>query len=197
MGNTSGDVTELLRAWSAGDRGALDQILPLVMDEVRMLARKALSLESRDVTIQPTELVNEAYIRLVNRETFKWQNRVQFFSCLAELMRRILVDRARRHLAAKRGAGQTPMSLDDGVFAVHAPHPDWLALDDALEDLKKIDERRYRIVMLWFFVGLTQQEIARELDISVNTVARQWQSARRWLYAQVDGTRPDAEAADG
>ena len=189
MGKTSGDVTALLRAWSDGDKQALDQVLPLVMDEVRMLARKALSLESRDVTIQPTELVHEAYLRLVDRRTFQWQDRVQFFSCLAELMRRILVDRARKHLAAKRGGGVAPLSLDDGIFAVHEPHPDWLLLDDALEDLKKIDERRFRIVMLWFFVGMTQQEIARELGISVNTVARQWQSARRWLYAQVDKTR--------
>ena len=189
MGKTSGDVTALLRAWSDGDKQALDQVLPLVMDEVRMLARKALSLESRDVTIQPTELVHEAYLRLVDRRTFQWQDRVQFFSCLAELMRRILVDRARKHLAAKRGGGVAPLSLDDGIFAVHESHPDWLLLDDALEDLKKIDERRFRIVMLWFFVGMTQQEIARELGISVNTVARQWQSARRWLYAQVDKTR--------
>ena len=194
MENTSGDVTELLRAWSDGDKDALDRVLPLVMDEVRMLARKALSLESRDVTIQPTELVNEAYLRLVNRQTFNWQDRVQFFSCLAELMRRILVDRARKHLSAKRGAGVAPLSLDEGVFAVHEPHPDWLLLDDALEDLKKIDERRFKIVMLWFFVGLTQHDIARELGISVNTVARQWQSARRWLQAQVDKTRSDDQS---
>lgn len=190
----SGEVTALLRAWSGGDREALDRILPLVMDEVRMLARKALSLESRDVTIQPTELVHEAYLRLVDRKTFHWQDRVQFFSCLAELMRRILVDRARRHLAAKRGSGVSPLSLEEGVFADPGSHPDWLRLDEALADLKKIDTRRYQIVMLWFFVGMTQQEIARELGISVNTVARQWQSARRWLYAQLDATRdPDDE----
>lgn len=192
----SGEVTALLRAWSDGDPAALNRIVPLVMDEVRMLARKALSLESREVTIQPTELVNEAYIRLVGRKTFHWQDRVQFFSCLAELMRRILVDRARRHLAAKRGAGAERLSLDEGVFADSGPHPDWLVLDDALADLQKIDARRYRIVMLWFFVGMTQYEIADELGVSVNTVARQWQSARRWLYAQLDATT-DRDENDG
>ncbi|MEM1183185.1 MAG: ECF-type sigma factor [Acidobacteriota bacterium] len=195
MTPSTGEVTELLQAWSDGDRDALDRIVPLVMDEVRQLARKALSLESRDVTIQPTELVNEAYLRLVDRKTFHWQDRVQFFSCLAELMRRILVDRARRYLAAKRGAGAARLSLEEGVFADPGIHPDWLRLDDALADLQKIDERRYRIVMLWFFVGMTQKEIADELGISVNTVARQWQSARRWLYAQLDAS--DQDGRDG
>lgn len=182
-------MTELLRAWSSGEREALDKLLPLVMDEARMLARKALSLESRAVTLQPTELVHEAYLRLVDRRTFWWHDRREFFGCLGELMRRILCDRARRYLAVKRGAGAERMSLDDGIFADREPHPDLLLLDDALNDLKKIDERKFQIVMLWFFVGMTQEEIAAELDISVNTVARQWQSARRWLHGELDAAR--------
>ncbi|MEM6795008.1 MAG: ECF-type sigma factor [Acidobacteriota bacterium] len=195
--NGSGDVTSLLREWSGGDPDALDKLIPLVMDEVRALARKALSSESRELTIQPTELVSEAYIRLVKRETYWWRDRVQFFSSLAELMRRILVDRARRHLACKRGGGALRVNLEEGIFAM--PHDDaaLVALDDALEDLRQIDERKYRIVMLWFFVGMTQQEIAEDLSISVNTVARHWQAARGWLYGELKASdRADENPGD-
>ena len=188
MPDTSSEVTHLLRQWSDGDPDALDKLMPLVIDEVRDLARKALALESPAHTLQPTALVNEAYLRLIGRKTYWWRDRAQFFSSLAELMRRILVDHARRHRAAKRGAGEAKLSLDEGFMPAGEPHPDLVALDDALKDLKVIDLKKYRIVMLWFFMGLTQQEIARELGISINTVGRQWQSARRWLQHELHST---------
>ena len=182
----SSEVTDLLRQWSSGDPSALDKLLPLVLDEVRDLARRALALESPSHTLQPTALVNEAYLRLIGRQTYWWRDRAQFFSSLAELMRRILVDHARRHLAAKRGGGEPKLSLDEGIRLVDEPHSELVALDDVLEDLKAIDPRRYQIVMLRFFMGLTQKEIARELGISVNTVGRQWQAAKRWMRHELD-----------
>ena len=193
MAKTASEVTSLLREWSDGDPDALDKLMPLVIDEVRDLARKALALESPAHTLQPTALVNEVYLRLIDRRTYWWQDRAQFFSSLAELMRRILVDHARRHRAAKRGSGEAKLSLDEALLVPSAePNPELLALDDALNDLKAIDLRRYQIVMLWFFMGLTQEEIARELGLSVNTVGRQWQAARRWLQHEIQ--RADAPA---
>ena len=187
MADPSSEVTHLLRQWSDGDPQALDKLMPLVIDEVRDLARRALSLESPGHTLQPTALVNEAYLRLIDRRTFWWKDRSQFFSSLAELMRRILVDHARRTRAAKRGGGGVKLVLSEAVLPVAEPHMDLVALDDALKDLEVIDLRKYQIVMLWFFMGLTQEEIGRELGVSVNTVARQWQSARRWLQLELQG----------
>ncbi|HEX9735406.1 MAG TPA: ECF-type sigma factor [Thermoanaerobaculia bacterium] len=186
MADTPGKVTRLLRAWSAGDPEALDRLLPLVLDEARDLARRALALESRDHTLQPTALVNEVYLRLVDRRTFWWQDRSQFFSSLAELMRRILVDHARRHRTAKRGGGVPRLRLEEMDVAADAPRPELVELDDALVALQAVDPLRYRIVMLRFFIGLTEMEIARELGLSVNTVGRKWQAARRWLRRELD-----------
>ncbi len=185
MPDTPSEVTHLLRQWSDGSPEALDKLMPLVIDEVRDLARRALASESPAHTLQPTALVNEAYLRLIGRRTYPWKGRLEFFSSLAELMRRILVDHARRHRAAKRGGGVAPLVLDEWALPAAELHPDLIALDDALEDLKVIDHRRYQIVMLWFFMGLTQEEIARELGISVNTVGRQWQAAKRWLQHEL------------
>ena len=185
MSDPSTDVTLLLRKWSDGDPQALDKLMPLVIDEVRNLARKALALEAPGHTLQPTALVNEAYLRLIDRRTYWWKDRAQFFSSLAQLMRRILVDHARRRRAAKRGGGEALLSLDEGNLQGPEPHPDLILLDEALKDLEAIDGRRYKIVMLWFFMGLTQQEIARELGLSINTVGRQWQAARRWLQHEM------------
>ncbi len=185
MPDTPSEVTHLLRKWSDGDADALDKLIPLVIDEVRTLARRMLARESPDHTLQPTELVDEAYLRLIDRKTYWWQDRRQFFSALADLMRRILVDHARRRRAAKRGGGDAKLELDERFMPAAEPDMDLIALDDALKDLEAIDHRRYQIVMLWFFVGLTQQEIARELGISINTVGRQWQAARLWLQHQL------------
>lgn len=186
MPETSTEVTRLLRVWSDGDPRALDQLMPLVMDEVRDLARRALASESKTHTLQPTDLVDEVYLRLVDRRTYWWKDRRQFFACLAQLIRQILVDHARRHRAAKRGGGEALLALEEGLLPTAEPHPQMEALDDALKDLEAIDGRRYRIVMLRFFMGMTQDEIARELGLSVNTVGRQWQSARLWLQHEIE-----------
>ncbi len=186
----STEVTHLLREWSDGDPQALDQLMPMVLDEARDLARRALAGESPGHTLQPTALVNEAYLRLIDRRTYWWKDRRQFFASLAELMRQILIDHARRHLAAKRGGGEAKLSLDEGMFAAERPHPDLLALDDALEELEVIDSRRYQIVMLRFFMGLTQKEIAGELGMSINTVGRQWQAAKLWLQHEIQHAAP-------
>ncbi len=191
----SSQVTKLLQNWSTGDPQALDRLLPMVVDEVRDMARRALAREVPHHSLQPTALVNEVYLRLVDRQVYWWQDRSQFFACLSELMRRILVDHARRRRAVKRGSGEPKLSLDEALMVRDDPHPELLALNDALEALKDIDSRRYRIVMLWFFVGLTQQEIADELSISVNTVGRQLQTAKRWLRLQLDNTTADAAGA--
>ncbi len=193
MPPTSTEVTHLLRAWTDGDPQALDDLMPLVLDEVRALARKALRAESPDHTLQPTELINEAYLRLVDRKSYWWKDRRQFFSSLADLMRQILVDHARRRRAAKRGGGEPKLPLEEGALPALERDTDLIALDDALKELKEISEQRYRIVMLWFFVGLTQKEIARELGISINTVGRQWQAARRWLKRRIERSDSDPD----
>ncbi len=185
MPATSTEVTRLLQNWSAGDKDALDRLIPLIFDDVKDLARRAMAGEAPGHTLQPTALVAEAYERLVDRKTYDWRDRKQFFSSLADLMRRILVDHARRRNAAKRGGGAPKLPLDEGMLPALGRDLDLEALDDALEELEEIDERRYRIVMLWFFVGLTQKEIARELGMSINTVGRQWQATRRWLLRRI------------
>ena len=191
MNKPSGDVTRLLRAWSDGDLDALNELLPLILDEARMIARRALAGEGDGYTLEPTELVNEAYLRLVERKTFWWQGRAQFFCAVAELMRRILVDRARKKKAAKRGGGAANLSLDESIFQVDEPHPDLALLDDALNVLKKMDQSKYDVVMLWFFVGLTQKEIARELEIGINTVGRRWTAARAFLRLEMSRAQQD------
>lgn len=197
MKKTSGEVTRLLRAWSDGDTDALNQLLPMILDEARMIARRALVGEAADITLEPTELVNEAYLRLVDRKTYWWNGRAQFFCAIAELMRRILVDRARKKKAAKRGAGAVKLSLEETLFRVDEPDPELVYLDDALEALKRVDERKYQVVMLWFFVGLTQKEIARELEIGINTVGRDWTAAKAFLRSEMRRARPASEDEPG
>ncbi len=190
MPTPSTEVTRLLQSWSAGDKDALDQLIPLIYDDVRDLARRAMAGEAPGHTLQPTALVAEAYERLVDRKSWDWRDRKQFFSTLADLMRRILVDHARRRSAAKRGGGAPKLPLEEGMLPALERDTDMVALDEALEELKAIDERRYRIVMLWFFVGLTQKEIARELGMSINTVGRQWQATRLWLQRRIQRSAP-------
>ncbi len=192
MPATSTEVTRLLQDWSAGDKDALDKLIPLIYDDVRDLAKRAMAGEAPGHTLQPTALVAEAYERLVDRKTWDWRDRKQFFSSLADLMRRILVDHARRRNAAKRGGGALKLPLEEGMLPALERDTDMVALDGALEELKAIDERRYRIVMLWFFVGLTQKEIAHELGMSINTVGRQWQATKLWLQRRI--RHPDMRA---
>ena len=192
MPEPSSAVTHLLREWSDGDAEALGKLMPLVVDEVRDLARKALALEAPGHTLQPTALVNEVYMRLVDRRTYWWKDRRQFFASLAQLIRRILVDHARRRKAAKRGGGEPKLSLEESILEAAEPHPDLVALDDALDELEAIDPRRHQIVMLYYFMGFTQEEIAREMGLSINTVGRQLQAAKLWLQNAIRRSDPKA-----
>jgi RNA polymerase sigma factor (TIGR02999 family) len=177
------DVTTLLHAWSAGDRSACDQLVPLVYQELRRRAAARLRRERPNHTLQPTALVHEAYLRLVNQDRVAWQNRAQFFGVASEMMRRILVDHARRALMAKRSGGWIQVPLGDGARVEPTPDVDVLDLNDALTRLAAFDPRKSRIAELRFFGGLSLSEAAHVLGVSVATVERDWQVARAWLYA--------------
>jgi RNA polymerase sigma factor (TIGR02999 family) len=178
-------VTRLLLAWSGGDAGARDALLPLVYHELRRVARHHLRHERPGHTLQPTALVNEAYLKLVGLSRVKWQDRAHFFAVAARLMRRILVDHARGRAAAKRGGVRTAMTLDDAVAFSREPDLDVVALDAALARLAELDPRQERIVELRFFSGLEVDETARVLGISTATVKREWRTARAWLYREL------------
>lgn len=179
-------VTRLLVEWQNGDQQALDQLLPLVYGELRAIARRYLSRESRGHTLQSTALVHEAYLKLVGQRSVRWQNRAHFYGIAAQMMRRILVDHARRQHRAKRGGPATTLSLDD-TMAVAEPEAevDLLALDEALTSLAAIDPRGARIVELRFFSGLTIEETAEVLVVSAGTVKRDWSTARAWLFREM------------
>jgi RNA polymerase sigma factor (TIGR02999 family) len=179
------DVTTLLHAWSAGDRSARDQLVPLVYDELRRRAAAHLRRERRNHTLQPTALVHEAYLRLINQHRAAWQNRAQFYGVASEIMRRILVDHARRRLMAKRSGGwmQVPQAVDPAVTTWQ--DVDIIDLDDALSRLAGFDLRKSRIAELRFFGGLSLAETSHLLDVSVATVERDWQAARAWLYTEL------------
>lgn len=187
MAQDQGQVTELLVEWSAGNKQALDRLMPLIYDELRQLARRYLSRERQSHTLQTTALVNEAYMRLVDQTRVHWQNRAHFFGIAAQMMRRILIDHARSHLYAKRGGGVDPISLDDVPVVTEERAADLVALDDALTCLADSDPRKSRVVELRFFGGLTNEEIAEVLSISVNTVTRDWTFARAWLLREMKG----------
>jgi RNA polymerase sigma factor (TIGR02999 family) len=184
------DVTHLLLKWSEGDRGALDALVPLVYDELRRLAQLYLAREKSGHTLSSTALVHEAYLRLVRQEDVSWQNRAHFFAVAARMMRRILVDHARKHNYAKRGGGAMTLSLDETVAPVKERELDLVALDDALDALAKLDERQCRMVELRFFGGLSIEETSEVLGVSTPTVKREWASARAWLYREISGASP-------
>lgn len=179
------DVTRLLQAWSAGDRAALDQLMPIVADELRRLARSHLRREGPGHTLQPTALVNEVYLRLVGHDRTHWRSRAQFFAFASQLMRRILVDHARARRAAKRGAGAATVALDEALDAAVRPEVDVLWLDQALDNLAALDSRQARLVELRVFGGLTIEESAELLGVGEATVSRDWASARAWLYREL------------
>ena len=182
-------VTELLLAWgSTSDQGALDQMLPLVYDELRGLAALYLSRERTGHTLQPTALVHEAYLRLVNQRRADWKNRAQFLGLAAGMMRRILVNHARDRSALKRGGDGERVSLSLLEAPSGRPDVDLIALEDALRDLAERDARKAQVVELKFFGGLTTEEIAEVLGVSVATVEREWSFARAWLYGAVAGS---------
>jgi RNA polymerase sigma-70 factor (ECF subfamily) len=185
------EITDLLAAWSGGDRAALDRLLPLVYAELRRVAARRLARERAGHTLVPTALVHEAYLRLVEQHSAQWQGRAHFFGVAAELMRRILVDHARARAAAKRGAGQTLVSLDAArePRGPGAPDVDVLALNAALDRLAELDPRQARIVELRYFGGLSVDETALILDLSPATVKRAWTMARAWLFRELGGGR--------
>lgn len=178
------EVTRLLKSLNAGNRQAVDALVPLVYAELRKLAAHYLKSERDEHTLQPTALVHEAFLRIVEQET-AWQNRTHFFAMAANLMRRILVDYARAHTAGKRGGAAEKISLDDAFVFVKEKPSEMIALDNALEELAKIDQRRSRVVELKFFGGLKTEEIAEVLGVHPNTVLRDWSLARAWLKTQI------------
>jgi len=184
------EITALLRAWSAGDEQARDRLMPLVYEALHRRAAGYLRRERRDHTLQPTALVNEVYLRLVDQRRIAWQNRAQFYGVAAGMMRRILVDHARGRRMAKRPGRWVRVSLHDGTAAVHPPDAEILDLDAALTRLAGIDPRKTRIAELRFFGGLSLQETAHVLGLSIATVERDWQVARAWLYAALKETPP-------
>ena len=190
MGVTGHDVTELLRAWSGGDSRAGDQLMPLVYDELRRRAAAYLRREPRAQTLQPTDLVHEAYLRLVDQRRAVWQNRAQFYGVASQMMRRILVDRARARKMAKRSGRWARVTLED-VGQVSRPREvDVLDLDAALTRLSSFDPRKSQIAELRFFGGLSLEETSHVLQLSVATIERDWQAARAWLFKAL------SEAAD-
>jgi len=185
--STPTGVTQLLIDWSKGDQAALDQLMPLVYSELRRLASNYLRRERQGHTLQPTALVNEAYLKLVDQRSAKWQNRAQFFGISAQLMRRILVDHARQHRAAKRGGSeQQRLSITSAEKFAKQSEIDLLALNEALDELTKMDPQQARIVELKFFGGLSIEETAEVLGIGHATVERDWKMARAWLRRQLE-----------
>jgi RNA polymerase sigma factor (TIGR02999 family) len=180
------EVTRLLQDWRGGDRAALDALLPLVYKELRRLAHFQLRNERSDHTLHSAALVHEAYLRLVGVNPPPWESRTHFFAIASQLMRQILVDYARRHGAAKRGASICKLSVEEAAMASRGKDVDVVALDDALQALAKIDARQSRVVELRFFAGLSLDEISEALEIGPATVQRDWTAARAWLYRELD-----------
>jgi RNA polymerase sigma factor (TIGR02999 family) len=188
-----GQVTQILQAAEAGDANVAAELLPLVYDELRSLARRRMADEPPGQTLQPTALVHEAYLRLVGGQELRWEGRAHFFAAAARAMRRVLVDRARRREAVRRGGGVARVSFEHVEPAWGAVPPQRvLALDAALERLDRMDHPKAQLVMLRYFAGLTIEETARSLGVSPATVKREWQFARAWLHREV--TRDDGEA---
>jgi len=179
------ELTQLLQAWSNGDKQALEKLVPRVQRELHRLAGRYMARERPNHPLQTTALINEAYIRLIGWTNVRWQNRAHFFAVAAQLMRRILVDIARTRSQAKRGGGAVETTFDDAcVFRQERTH-DLVTLDDALTRLAEIDPRKSRIVELRFFSGLSVEEVARVMQISDRTVLREWNLARAWLHREV------------
>ncbi len=180
----NGSVSQLLQAWGRGDLQARENLVPLVYEQLRKRAAAYLRRERPGHTLQPTALVNEAYIRLLGQQHVTWANRAQFFGVAAQIMRRILVDHAREREAAKRPGG-IRVTLEEGMGTVQPVDCELLMLDDALKELARIDERQAHIVELKYFGGLSEEEVAAMLSLSRATISREWQSARAWMYRRM------------
>jgi RNA polymerase sigma factor (TIGR02999 family) len=180
----TGRISHLLQLWAGGDLQAREDLIPLVYQELRKRAAAYLRRERPGHTLQPTALVNEAYLRLMGQRRVAWLNRAQFFGIAAQMMRRILIDHARERDAAKRPGG-VRISLDEGIRSVPPVDCELMMLDDALHELARIDERQAHIVELKYFGGLSEEEVAAVLSLSRTTISREWQSARAWLYRRI------------
>ena len=196
-GTSTQDVTGLLQAWSEGDPEAAEKLVPLVYDELRRQATRHLRRERPNHTLRPTALVHEAYLRLVGQRQAIWKNRTQFFAVAAQMMRRVLVDHARQHRAAKRAGSWCRVTLDEGVAAYEPRDLDLVALEAALTDLAAFDPDKSRMVELRFFGGLSLEDAAEVLGVSPATVTREWRMARAWLFRRMQGGRGPETAGSG
>lgn len=181
-GLKTGELTQLLLAWSDGDKSALDRLMPLVYQELRRLAHRYMRRERGNHTLQTSALVNEAYLRLIDQTSVRWQNRSQFFAIASQMMRRILVDYARTRGYAKRGGEAIRVSFDEGTVAAQEQAADLIALNEALNRLAEIDARQSQIVEMRFFGGMSVEETAEALNLSPATIKREWSTARAFLF---------------
>jgi RNA polymerase sigma factor (TIGR02999 family) len=179
------EVTRILHEWSGGDQDAAARLMPVVYDELRRQARLFLNRERGSHTLQPTALVHEAYLRLVDQTRVNWQNRAHFYGIAASMMRRVLIDHARAHTTEKRGGSSIHLSIDDVQVPVEQRAASLIALDEALEKLAGFDERKCKVVEMRFFAGLEDEEIAQVLGVTTRTVQRDWQKARLLLYQEL------------
>ena len=184
--DASHEVTQILRDWSGGDASAAERLMPLVYDELRRLARSYLRRERSDHTLQPTALVNEAYLKLVDQSRVSWQDRHHFFGIAAQMMRRVLVDHARANAAEKRGGQRDKVSLEDVDVSTGQRAAELVELDDALQRLTEVFPRKGKVVELRFFGGFSVVESAEILGVSDKTIMREWESAKLWLYRELD-----------
>lgn len=190
--NTGQDVTTLLLDWSRGNQGALEQLAPLVYDELHTIAARQLRRERGGHTLQSTALVHEVFLKLIDQQRIQWHDRDHFFAVAAQMIRRILVDYARAHKSAKRGGGKTHLLFDEKIAQTGERNPDLVALDDALEALTKFDPQQGRLVELRFFGGLSIEGAAHVMGISPATVKRDWNVAKAWLYRELARSEQDA-----
>jgi len=186
-GASSSEITQLLHAWQGGDERALQRLTPVVYQELHRMAQHYMARERGDHTLQTTALINEVYLRLVNVKEVQWHDRAHFFAISAQLMRRILTDFARSHGYQKRGGGARHVPLDEACLASPEPGVDLVALEQALTRLGETDDRKSKVVELRFFGGMTVEETAEVLQISAETVMRDWSVARAWLLRELDG----------
>ena len=188
METPTSPISQLLRRWSQGERAALDELMPLVYDELRRMAHRYIAQQAPGHTLQTTALIHEAYLRLLGQEEKQWENRAHFFGVAAQAMRHILVDYARTQCRDKRGGGAPQVSLDEALTLSPGHERELVALDDALTALAKLDQRQSQVVELRFFGGLAEAEIAQVLQVSVRTVSGDWSLARAWLLHELDRT---------
>ena len=182
--------TELLLAWGRGEQDAFDQLVPLVYDELRRVARGHMARERANHTLQASGLVHEAYVRLIELKQMRWQNRAHFFAMAARVMRRILVDNARARGNEKRGGGAPRVTLEEALVVASGPGADLVALDDALTALEALHPRKSQVVELRYFAGLSLEETAEALGVSTDTVKRDWRFAKLWLFSELSGETP-------